>query len=109
MPLKQELWTSELMKGSEVINMETAYLSSKGRYSIFKFRDTELKFIAPYSLERYEKVVEWDHGYLVVMTKYSHNKELEEEYIDLIPILKALYMDEDIFLNPIKNVEVSYL
>jgi hypothetical protein len=90
------------------MNMETAYLSNKGRYSIFKFRDTELKFIAPYSLERYEKVVEWDHGYLVVMTKYSHNKELEEEYIDLIPILKALYMDEDIFLDPIKNVEVSY-
>jgi hypothetical protein len=90
------------------MNMETAYLSSKGRYTIFKFRDTELRFIAPYSLEKYEKVVEWDHGYLVVMTKYSHNKELEEEYIDLIPILKALYIDEDIFLEPIKNVEVLY-
>jgi hypothetical protein len=90
------------------MNMETAYLSNKGRYSIFKFGDTELKFIAPYSLERYEKVVEWDHGYLVVMTKYSHNKEPEEEYIDLIPILKSLYMDEDDFLKPIKNVEVLY-
>jgi hypothetical protein len=88
--------------------METAYLSSKGRYTIFKFGDTELKFIAPYSLERYEKVVEWNHGYLVVMTKYSHNNELEEEYIDLIPILKSLYMDEDTFLKPIKNVEVLY-
>jgi hypothetical protein len=93
----------------EVISLETAYLSSEGRYSIFKFRDTELKFIAPYSLERYEKVVEWNHGYLVVMTKYSHNKELEEEYIDLIPILKDLYMDEDAFLKPIENVEVSYV
>jgi hypothetical protein len=88
--------------------METAYLSSKGRYTIFKFGDTELKFIAPYSLERYEKVVEWNHGYLVVMTKYSHNNELEEEYIDLIPILKSLRMDEDAFLKPIKNVEVLY-
>jgi hypothetical protein len=26
----------------------------------------------------------------------------------LIPILKSLYMDEDNFLEPIKNVEVSY-
>jgi hypothetical protein len=42
------------------------------------------------------------------MTKYSHNNELEEEYIDLIPILKSLYMDEDTFLKPIKNVEVLY-
>jgi hypothetical protein len=88
--------------------METAYLSSKGGYTIFKFGDTELKFIAPYSLERYEKVVEWNHGYLVVMTKYSHNNELEEEYIDLIPILKSLYIDEDAFLNPIKEVRVEY-
>jgi hypothetical protein len=90
------------------MDMETAYLSNEGRYSIFKFGDTELKFIAPYSLERYEKVVEWDHGYLVVMTKYSHNKDLEEEYIDLIPILKSLHMDADVFLEPIKNVEVLY-
>ena len=88
--------------------METAYLSSKGRYTIFQCESMELKFIAPYSLERYEKVVEWDHGYLVVMAKYSHNKELEEEYIDLIPILRALYMDEENFLKPIKNVEVRY-
>jgi hypothetical protein len=87
--------------------METAYLSSKGRYTIFRYGDTELKIIAPYSLERYEKVVEWDNGYLVVMAKYSHNKDLEEEYIDLIPVLKELYMDED-FLKPIKNVEVQY-
>jgi hypothetical protein len=90
------------------MKVETAYLSSKDRYSIFKFRDTELKFIAPYSLERYEKIVEWDHGYLVVMTKYVHNKELEEEYIDLIPILRSLYMDEEAFLKPITNVEVLY-
>ncbi len=88
--------------------METAYLSSQGRYTLFKYKDTQLKFIAPYSLERYEKIVDWNHGYLVVLAKYSHNKELEEEYIDLIPVLKALYMDEEKFLNPIKKVEVRY-
>jgi hypothetical protein len=88
--------------------METAYLSSRGRYTIFRCGDMELKFIAPYSLERYEEIVEWDHGYLVVLAKYSHNQEPEEEYIDLIPVLKALYMDEEKFLKPIKNVEVKY-
>jgi hypothetical protein len=88
--------------------METAYLSSRGRYTIFRCGDMELKFIAPYSLERYEEIVEWDHGYLVVLAKYNHNQEPEEECIDLIPVLKALYMDEEKFLKPIKNVEVKY-
>lgn len=83
-------------------------MSSRGRYTIFRCGDMELKFIAPYSLERYEEIVEWDHGYLVVLAKYSHNQEPEEEYIDLIPVLKALYMDEEKFLKPIKNVEVKY-
>ncbi|MCF0229466.1 MAG: hypothetical protein HUJ76_07235 [Parasporobacterium sp.] len=88
--------------------MDTAYLSSVGRYTIFSAGDVELKIIAPYSLERYERVVEWDNGYLVVMAKYSHNEKLEEEYIDLIPVLRNLLMDEEKFLNPIKKVEVRY-
>ena len=44
-------------------------------------------FIAPYFLEYYTEVKEWDKGYLVIRAKYKHNKELEEEYIDLVPIL----------------------
>ena len=87
---------------------ETAYLSSQGRYTVFKFRDVVLKFIAPYSLEKYSDIVEWDNGYIVVMAKYSHSSELIEEYIDLIPVLQNLYMDENEFLEPIKNVEVLY-
>ncbi len=47
-------------------------------------------------------------GYLVVMSKYAHNNDLEEEYIDLIPILKSLYINPDEFLKPIKKVEVKY-
>ena len=86
----------------------TAYLSSKGRYTIFRFNDATLTFIAPRSLEKYDSVTEWNHGYIAVMTKYSHNQDLEEEYIDLIPVLKNLYMNADEFLNPIKKVEVSY-
>ena len=87
---------------------DIAYLSNKGRYTIFRFNNETLTFIAPRSLEKYDSVTEWDHGYIAVMTKYSHNKDLEEEYIDLVPILKNLYMDEDRFLNAIKKVEVSY-
>ena len=87
---------------------EKAFLSNDGQYTIFSFRDNRLKFIAPYSLERYESVLQWDNGYLVVMAKYSHNKNAEEEYIDLIPILKDLYINPDDFLKPIKSVEVQY-
>lgn len=88
--------------------METAYLSNKGRYTILSYGDIELKFIAPYSLEHYEKVIEWDNGYLVVLAKYAHNETLEEEYIDLIPILRSLYMDPEKYLKPIKKVEVKH-
>lgn len=85
-----------------------AYLSNEGQYTIFSFGSNRLKFIAPYSLERYESVVTWDNGYLVVMAKYVHNKTAEEEYIDLIPILKSLYIKPEDFLKPIKTVEVRY-
>ena len=59
-------------------------------------------------LEYYSSVKEWDHGYLVVMAKYIHNEEDEEEYIDLVPILKDLYIDADDFLNQIKEVRIQY-
>ena len=63
-------------------------------------------FIAPYSLEYYTEVKEWDKGYLVIMAKYKHNKDLEEEYIDLVPILQKLYFDADEFLKPIEGVQI---
>ena len=65
-------------------------------------------FRAPYSLERYVDVVQWDDGYLVVLAKYSHNAEPEEEYIDLKPILDGLYIDSETFLKPIKKVRIAY-
>ena len=64
-------------------------------------------FKAPYSLEKYTEIKEWDHGYLVVMAKYKHNKESEEEYIDLIPILENLYISPEEFLKEIKEVKVK--
>ena len=87
---------------------DTAYLSNVGRYTIFRFRDQRLKFIGPWSLERYHAVTHWDHGYIVVMTKYAHSPDDIEEYIDLRPILDELCMDQEAFLAPIRKVEVRY-
>ena len=84
-----------------------ATLSNEKNYTLFHFRNLVIRFIAPYSLERYTAVKEWDNGYLVVMAKYKHNEKPEEEYIDLVPILQNLYFDVDKFLNPIKSVEVA--
>lgn len=93
------------MKGCDV--MDYAILSNKDNYTIFRYGDYVIRFKAPYSLERYTAVKEWDHGYLVVMAKYRHNDESEEEYIDLIPILEKLYISPEIFLKPIKEVKVE--
>ena len=84
-----------------------ATLSNEKNYTVFQFENHVIRFIAPYSLERYIAVKEWDNGYPVVMAKYKYNDKLEEEYIDLVPILQNLYFDVDKFLNPIKAVEVA--
>lgn len=85
-----------------------AILSSGGGFTAFSFGGYVIRFKAPYSLERYVDVVRWDDGYLVVLAKYSHNAQPEEEYIDLKPILKGLYIDSTAFLKPIKSVRIAY-
>lgn len=85
-----------------------ALLSSEGGFTAFSFGGYNIRFRAPYSLERYVDVLKWEDGYLVVLAKYSRNAEPEEEYIDLKPILEELYIDPASFLKPIKNVRVAY-
>lgn len=85
-----------------------AILSNAGGFTAFSFGGYNIRFRAPYSLEHYVEVKKWDDGYLVVMAKYSHNDEPEEEYIDLKPILSGLYIDSDTFLKPIKSVRIAY-
>ena len=84
-----------------------ATLSNENNYTVFKYGNHVIRFAAPYSLEHYTEVKEWDKGYLVVMAKYKHNKKPEEEYIDLVPILQNLYFNADEFLEPIKGVRVT--
>ena len=85
-----------------------ALLSNSEGFTAFRFGGYTIRFRAPYSLERYVDVVKWDDGYLVVLAKYSHNEEPEEEYIDLKPILEGLYIDSATFLKPIQKVRVAY-
>ncbi len=85
-----------------------AILSNDGCYISFSFNGRTIRFKGPYSLVKIAKVKEWDNGYLVVDAVYSQNKDkLVEDYIDLIPILKDLYIDPEHFLQPIKSVEVD--
>lgn len=87
---------------------DEALLSSGDGYTIFRYGSYNVRFKAPYSLERYISVKEWENGYIVVMAKYKHSDEPEEEYIDLEPILEGLYIDKTEFLSPIKKVSIYY-
>ena len=88
--------------------MDHAILSKEPGHTVFSFGGHTIRFRAPYSLEYYSSVKEWDHGYLVVMAKYSHNSQDEEEYIDLVPILEELHFDVESFLKPIKEVKIGH-
>lgn len=87
---------------------EKAYLSNDNDMIKFQYGHRIVRFRGPYSLEYFTSVKEWDNGYMVVMAKYRHNQEPEEEYIDLIPVLKNLYIDASEFLKSIKEVRLSY-
>lgn len=84
-----------------------AILSSEGEYTIFEFNSDRIKFTTSNRLEKYTKIIEWNHGYLVVNAKYIGVGEVEE-YIDLIPILENLYYDVEKFLKNIKEVRIEY-
>lgn len=94
-----------MMKGINMNNIAT--IGNEEKYTVFRFGKHVIRFAAPYSLEKYTAVKEWDKGYLVVMAKYKHNEKPEEEYIDLVPILKNLYFDVNQFLKPIKGVQIA--
>lgn len=89
------------------MDFDYAFLSNKDNFTVFRYKDYVIRFKAPYSLEKYTSIKEWDNGYLVVMAKYKHNKESEEEYIDLVPILENLYISPQNFLKPIKGVKIE--
>ena len=83
-----------------------ATLSNDKQFTSFTYNGTKIRFAAPNCLEKYTKVLEWDNGYLVVLALY--NGVETEEYIDLIPILRDLYIDPVAFLAPIRGVKIAY-
>ena len=87
---------------------DTAILSSFDDYTTFSFDGKTLTFRTCSGLERYTKILTWDEGYLEVMAKYAHRQAEIEEYIDLEPVLEALYMDRN-FLKPIRKVRIEYV
>lgn len=89
-------------------NVGEATLSSVGDMTVFSYGDRIIRFKTSPHLEKYVCVKLWDKGYIVCEAKYDNGNESEEEYIDLIPILKNLYVDVATFLAPIQKVKVVY-
>ena len=84
-----------------------ALLSNNGDMTSFRYGNSNIRFRTPKRLKRYVDVKEWDNGYIVVMADYEGLGETEE-YIDLLPILKNLYINPETFLKPIKSVKIDY-
>ena len=84
-----------------------ALLSNQGDMTSFRYGNSNIRFRTPNRLKRYMDVKEWDNGYIVVMADYEGLGETEE-YIDLLPILKNLYINPETFLKPIKSVKIDY-
>ncbi|MCR4908588.1 MAG: hypothetical protein K5985_07120 [Lachnospiraceae bacterium] len=87
--------------------MKTAYLTNDGEYTIFSYGDRAITFLTGKRLRRYISVKEWDNGYIVVECE-NKDSSLQEDYIDLIPVLKNLYFDTDRFLKNIEEVKLKY-
>lgn len=87
-------------------NKNEATLSNKGDMTSFIFGNYNIRFRTSSRLKRYTDVKEWDNGYIVVMADYD-GIGITEEYIDLIPILKNLYINPSLFLKPIQTVKIK--
>lgn len=85
-----------------------ATLSSNGDFTIFTFGTHTIRFRTSPRLVKYTSVKEWDRGYLVVDALYSNIPHVQEEYIDLVPILNNLYFDAERELAPVKDVSIHY-
>ena len=87
-------------------NTNEAILSNKEDLTSFKFGNYNIRFRTPSRLKRCTDVKEWDNGYIVVMADYD-GIGITEDYIDLVPILKNLYINPSVFLKPIQTVKIE--
>lgn len=84
-----------------------AYLSSQGKYTSFAVGDRVLRFRTSHNLVRYERVKEWDNGYIVVDATYDKAGTVED-YIDLVPILENLRIPPEDFFGNVQSVQIKY-
>ena len=91
---------------NKIANTNAAILSNKGDMTSFEFGNYNIRFRTPSRLKRYTDVKEWDNGYIIVMADYD-GIGITEEYIDLVPILKNLYINQSVFLRPIQTVKIK--
>ena len=88
------------------MNEDVAKIRVEGKYSVFTFRNHCIRFRTSPKLKKYLRVKEWNNGYLVVDVHYSSLGETEE-YVDIRSILDDLYIDQQSFLSPIKEVQIE--
>jgi len=85
---------------------DTAQLCNEGRMIFFSFGGKRIRFLGAKCLRRFTDVRKWHDGFIEVMA--DNGGRIEEEYIDLVPILKNLYIDPEAYIKPIKKVELNY-
>lgn len=88
------------------IGPNEAVLSNHRDMTSFRYGGYNIRFRTPSILKKYTEVKEWDNGYIVVMADYE-GIGLTEEYIDLVPILRNLYIDPEKFLLNIQTVKIG--
>ena len=88
-------------------NTSTAYLSHEGKYTSFLFNNLNVRFMTSARLNKYIDIKKWNKGYIEVMADFQ-KVGIVEDYIDLRPILDNLNIDKDLFLAPIKEVQIKY-
>ena len=83
-----------------------AVLSNQGDMTSFRYADYNIRFRTPSILKKYVDVKSRHDGYIVVMADYE-GMGITEEYIDLVPILKNLYIKPETFLKNIQTVKIG--
>jgi len=86
-----------------------AILTSDRTYTSFIYGGRHIRFMTSPHLKCYTKVISWDRdGYIVVRASYDGSPTDEEEYIDLQPILRRLYIDPRLYLKDLQKVSIEY-
>ena len=71
------------------MNSQRAFLSNESNYTVFRVGDKVIRFRAPYSLEHYTEVKEWNHGSVCQKTSTLPYRKCRGEYCS--PVFIHLY------------------